>query len=298
MTSAVHRMVRVVCTLFYLGLQRLGFFFFQAEDGIRDDLVTGVQTCALPISTKAPYGDVTYADPGYQADKQKRYPLDSEAHCRAAWSYINMPKNAAQYSSEHLAAIKGRIKAALKKYGVDVSDDSGSNGSSSRAEFMRMYPLEDMPIIRSADGGVRRRVRAGSRDQRPRRPLPGSHRPVGVQPGDRPRVPGPRRLPRRREGPVQPRDDDPGDAVGTVQHADRHARGDPRRSPRAADPDPVQRDAAGRRGAGEHPVRVDHQPVVHGPHRAVRPPATPPRPVPAAPRRAHPRPQHPARPPP
>src|SRR5258708_29672474 len=28
-------------------------FFFQAEDGIRDDLVTGVQTCALPISTDA-----------------------------------------------------------------------------------------------------------------------------------------------------------------------------------------------------------------------------------------------------
>src|SRR5690625_5466964 len=27
------------------------FFFFQAEDGIRDGHVTGVQTCALPIST-------------------------------------------------------------------------------------------------------------------------------------------------------------------------------------------------------------------------------------------------------
>src|SRR5690625_6673694 len=26
------------------------FFFFQAEDGIRDGHVTGVQTCALPIS--------------------------------------------------------------------------------------------------------------------------------------------------------------------------------------------------------------------------------------------------------
>mgnify|MGYP007064279546 CR=1 FL=1 len=25
------------------------YFFFQAEDGIRDKLVTGVQTCALPI---------------------------------------------------------------------------------------------------------------------------------------------------------------------------------------------------------------------------------------------------------
>src|SRR6266404_7257641 len=28
------------------------FFFFQAEDGIRDKLVTGVQTCALPISAE------------------------------------------------------------------------------------------------------------------------------------------------------------------------------------------------------------------------------------------------------
>src|SRR5207244_4828476 len=36
-------------------------FFFQAEDGIRDDLVTGVQTCALPI-----YG-VDLADPSARA---------------------------------------------------------------------------------------------------------------------------------------------------------------------------------------------------------------------------------------
>src|SRR5438105_6107353 len=31
----------ILCVIF--------FFFFQAEDGIRDPLVTGVQTCALPI---------------------------------------------------------------------------------------------------------------------------------------------------------------------------------------------------------------------------------------------------------
>src|SRR2546427_5567028 len=30
------------------------FFFFQAEDGIRDLTVTGVQTCALPIWVQAP----------------------------------------------------------------------------------------------------------------------------------------------------------------------------------------------------------------------------------------------------
>src|SRR2546426_11191755 len=29
------------------------FFFFQAEDGIRDYKVTGVQTCALPISLES-----------------------------------------------------------------------------------------------------------------------------------------------------------------------------------------------------------------------------------------------------
>src|SRR2546430_12224322 len=34
------------------------FFFFQAEDGIRDLTVTGVQTCALPISEQAALGRV------------------------------------------------------------------------------------------------------------------------------------------------------------------------------------------------------------------------------------------------
>src|SRR5258708_3356725 len=48
---------------------KLVVFFFQAEDGIRDDLVTGVQTCALPIFTSAgdrrgkPRGPSTIASP-------------------------------------------------------------------------------------------------------------------------------------------------------------------------------------------------------------------------------------------
>src|SRR5690606_40730689 len=37
----------------HIVLFSLVFFFFQAEDGIRDFHVTGVQTCALPISTHA-----------------------------------------------------------------------------------------------------------------------------------------------------------------------------------------------------------------------------------------------------
>src|SRR6266478_4165316 len=40
------------------------FFFFQAEDGIRDLTVTGVQTCALPISPNSP-GGTTFMYTGY-----------------------------------------------------------------------------------------------------------------------------------------------------------------------------------------------------------------------------------------
>src|SRR2546425_5741543 len=42
------------------------FFFFQAEDGIRDKLVTGVQTCALPISKGLP------ENKDYSADAPRR----------------------------------------------------------------------------------------------------------------------------------------------------------------------------------------------------------------------------------
>src|SRR3989440_2383091 len=38
------------------------FFFFQAEDGIRDLIVTGVQTCALPILWRAGGTLVTVGD--------------------------------------------------------------------------------------------------------------------------------------------------------------------------------------------------------------------------------------------
>src|SRR5207245_5874508 len=40
----------LLCYVFYIFYFFFCFFFFQAEDGIRDATVTGVQTCALPIS--------------------------------------------------------------------------------------------------------------------------------------------------------------------------------------------------------------------------------------------------------
>jgi Caudovirus prohead serine protease len=70
---------------------------------------------ALEKDAAKPYGDVDYADPGYQEDKKKRYPIDTEAHIRAAWNYINKDKNQAQYSSAQVASIKRKIIAAWKK---------------------------------------------------------------------------------------------------------------------------------------------------------------------------------------
>jgi hypothetical protein len=86
-----------------------------------------------PKEGESKYGkDVNFADP-----KNKKYPLDSETHVRAAWSYINMPKNAAKYSSADVKTIKGRIKAAGKKYGIEFSDDDGDKED--KAESSLVY---------------------------------------------------------------------------------------------------------------------------------------------------------------
>src|SRR2546423_4576319 len=50
----------------------LFFFFFQAEDGIRDKLVTGVQTCALPILRIQPVRTGTVLWPMRQATARMR----------------------------------------------------------------------------------------------------------------------------------------------------------------------------------------------------------------------------------
>jgi hypothetical protein len=71
-------------------------------------------TGAPKLADKEPYGDVDYADPGYQEDKKKRYPLDTEAHIRAANSYIGQEKNQKQYSADQVSQIKSKIVSAWK----------------------------------------------------------------------------------------------------------------------------------------------------------------------------------------
>src|SRR5207247_4799425 len=70
------------------------FFFFQAEDGIRDPLVTGVQTCALPICVVSLDHERQHRRSGSPQEKTSAYgciPERSEERrvgkeCRSRWS--------------------------------------------------------------------------------------------------------------------------------------------------------------------------------------------------------------------
>lgn len=80
-----------------------------------------------PTEGKQRYGDVTFADA-----KNKKYPVDSEVHIRAAWSYINMPKNAEKYDSGDLDAIKAHIVTAWKKM-IDKAGPPSAAGQKNHA---------------------------------------------------------------------------------------------------------------------------------------------------------------------
>src|SRR5690348_17848385 len=92
-------------------LSVLWFFFFQAEDGIRDGRVTGVQTCALPIYLRhfSPvglaggfqmenfHGDVRFAGDARGFRERLHFAVRSEERrvgkeCRSRWSAYHRKK--------------------------------------------------------------------------------------------------------------------------------------------------------------------------------------------------------------
>jgi hypothetical protein len=90
---------------------------------------------------KSKYGDVTFAD-----ETNKKYPIDTKAHAKAAWNYINKPKNAAKYSAGDLKTIKGKIKAAAKKFGVEIAEQKKDAAKLALADALRkgMYGVSTL----------------------------------------------------------------------------------------------------------------------------------------------------------
>jgi len=70
-----------------------------------------------PSEGEHKYGDVEFAD-----RTNKKYPIDTPEHVRAAWSYINHKDNAAKYDADEVKAIKDRIRKAAGKHDVEISD--------------------------------------------------------------------------------------------------------------------------------------------------------------------------------
>lgn len=91
-----------------------------------EDVFADLDALSRGKTPKKPYGDVAYADPGYQADKKKRYPLTADK-VQAAWAYINQSKNQKPYTSAQLSSIKSKIKSAMAKFGHKVSDNGGTS---------------------------------------------------------------------------------------------------------------------------------------------------------------------------
>jgi hypothetical protein len=69
-----------------------------------------------PKKGEREYGDVAFADP-----TNKKYPIDSAEHVRAAWSYINHRDNAAKYDADEVRTIKDRIRRAAKRFDVEIT---------------------------------------------------------------------------------------------------------------------------------------------------------------------------------
>lgn len=63
-----------------------------------------------PKEGESKYGKVEFGD-----EKNKKYPIDTEEHIRAAYDYFSMPKNREKYSSKDAKSIMSKIVRAYKK---------------------------------------------------------------------------------------------------------------------------------------------------------------------------------------
>ena len=74
-------------------------------------------------NAESKYGDVEYAD-----EKNKKYPIDTEKHVRAAASYFGQAKNRAKYSAADQKKIDAKIAAAKKKFGIGSENKKFAGG--------------------------------------------------------------------------------------------------------------------------------------------------------------------------
>lgn len=112
----------------------------------------------LALETKAnkePYGSVEYADPGFQEDRVKRYPVNSPEHVRAAWSYIHQSRDRDKYTPEQLSHIETVIRHAAEKFGVKLGDDGKSfEPDETKGIYVDVIPRLDEDALKRVMGQI------------------------------------------------------------------------------------------------------------------------------------------------
>src|SRR5690606_27949048 len=117
------------------------FFFFQAEDGIRDFHVTGVQTCALPICSFAEnYEFAAMKSTGISLQRAMKglsifivalgittFFFSNNVIPWAEYNSYNLRKNIAKLKPAMVIA-KGQFNEVGNEYNIKVADKSGDRG--------------------------------------------------------------------------------------------------------------------------------------------------------------------------
>src|SRR5256885_7739414 len=87
------------------------FFFFQAEDGIRDYKVTGVQTCALPISGKGPEG--------YDEEQVPVFAVEEREDGVYVETPPVMPRKLVKHKPSHLLEVHPKPRSEERRVGKE-----------------------------------------------------------------------------------------------------------------------------------------------------------------------------------
>ena len=92
------------------------------------------------VKSMCAYADIT----------NSKYPIDTEEHVRAAWSYIHMARNQKGYSADEISAIKSKIADKAKKYNItlkaEAADDAVKAAALPNAYNKAIQPYEQRGI--------------------------------------------------------------------------------------------------------------------------------------------------------
>src|ERR1022692_3306029 len=123
------------------------FLFFQAEDGIRDYKVTGVQTCALPILS---YNDANGRDSCYFLKKAEEHTMINRrefflrtAATAGAAAFANFPHHLFAGTTQKLAS--DRVKLGPMQVEVSrLAQGSGTDGAGGSSNQTRKLGLRGL----------------------------------------------------------------------------------------------------------------------------------------------------------